>query len=197
MRVTLSGSQQRWLALALLALALVVLWVFVATPIWEAAARHEQRVGMLREQAVRLQALVDAAPRFAAAARNIAVNQDVRALAFESSQPSVAMADLQAAVNRIFASAGATVTSGETIAEWQGQGAGEIAVQATVEADIGALTRALHAIGEARPLMRVGRLSIREPDAEWAAAVPVGPQPNVANKLIVDIVVSASTRPAS
>jgi Type II secretion system (T2SS), protein M subtype b len=196
MRVTISGLHQRWLALAILAVVSAALWFFVGAPLWETAALHEQRVAMLRDQAARLQALVDAEPRFAAAARQLSANPNVRALAFEGAQPSVSVADLQAAVSRVFAGAGATVSSSETIAAWPGGTAGEIAVQTTVEADIGALVAALHAIGGARPLMKVERLSVREPDAEWAAAVPVGPQPDVANKLIVDIVISASTRRA-
>ena len=197
MKVTISGLQQRWLALAILALVSAALWFFFGAPIWEAAVLHEQRVAVLRDQAARLQALVDAEPRFAAAARQLASNPSVRALAFEGTQPSVSVADLQAAVNRIFAGAGATVSTGETIAAWPGGARGEIAVQSTVESDIGALVAALHAIGAARPVMTVERLSIREPDAEWAAAVPVGPQPNVANTLIVDIVISANTRRGS
>lgn len=197
MRVTLSGLQQRWLALAILTLVLAGFWFFVGVPIWQAAALHEERVAALRDQAARLQALIEAEPRFAAAARQLASNANVRALAFEGEQPSVSVAELQAVVNRIFASVGGTVSSGETIAEWPGGAAGEIAVQTTVEADIGALVAALHAIAGARPLMRIEKLSMREPDAEWAAAAPVGPPPNVANKLIVDVVISASTRHAS
>jgi len=196
-KVTLSGIQQRWLALAILALVSAALWFLVGAPIWEAATLHEQRVAALRDQAARLQALVDAEPRFAAAARQLDSNANVRALAFEGAQPSVSVAELQAAVRKIFTSAGATVSTGETIAEWPGGAAGEIAVQTTVEADIGALVAALHAVGDARPLMKVEKLSVREPDAEWAAAAPVGPQPNVANKLIVDVVISASTRRGS
>lgn len=195
MTLTLSGLQQRWLALGLLAVALIGFWFVVAAPLWDSVRRQEQRVAMLREQAARLQALVDATPRFVAVAREMAANPNVAALAFDG-QPSVAVAELQASVSRVFVAAGGTVTSGEAIGDLPGRAAGEIAVRATVEADVAALVRALHAIGSARPLMKVAKLSIREPDAEWAAATPVGPQPNVANRLIVDIVVSAVARRA-
>lgn len=196
MKLTLSGLQQRWLAVGLLVLVGGAVWVFIGAPLWEAAARHEERLAMLRGQAARLQALVDAEPRIAAAAQRLSANPALRALAFDGAA-SVSVAELQAAVNRIFASAGATVSTGETIAEWPGGTGGEVAVQATVEADIGALVAALHAIGTARPLLKVEKMSVREPDAEWAAAAPVGPQPNVANKLIVDVVISASARQGS
>lgn len=196
MRLTLSGMQQRLLALGLLALAAAVLWLLVGLPLWEAASRHEDRLAMLRGQVARLQALVDAEARISAAAQRLNANPNMRALAFDG-VASVSVAELQASVNRIFASAGATVSTGETIAEWPGGSGSEIAVQATVEADIGALVAALHAIGTARPLLKVEKMSVHEPDAQFAAAAPVGPQPNVPNKLIVDIVVSASTRQGS
>lgn len=196
MKVTLSGMQQRWLAVGLLALAATVLWFFIGAPLWEATARHEERLAMLRGQVARLQALVEAHPRLAAAAQRLGANPELRALAFDG-VASVSVAELQASVNRIFASAGATVSTGETIAEWPGGTGGEVAVQTTVEADIGALVAALHAIGTARPLLKIEKMSVHEPDAQFAAAVPVGPQPNVPNKLIVDIVISASTRQGS
>ena len=195
MKVTLSGMQQRWIALALLAVVAAALWVLAVSPVLGAVSRQEARVAMLRAQTARLQALVDAEPRLAAAAQQLQENPDLRALAFEG-PASVSVAELQASVSRIFGGAGATVASGESIAEWPGASGGDIAVQASVETDIGALVGALHAIGTARPMMKIERLSIREPDAEYAAAVPVGPQPNVPNRLIVDIVVSASTRQA-
>lgn len=196
MKVTLSGMQQRWLAVGLLALAATVSWVFIGAPLWEATTRHEERLAMLRGQVARLQALVEAEPRLAAAAQRLGANPELRALAFDG-VASVSVAELQASVNRIFASAGATVSTGETIAEWPGGTGGEVAVQTTVEADIGALVAALHAIGTARPLLKIEKMSVHEPDAQFAAAVPVGPQPNVPNKLIVDIVISASTRRGS
>lgn len=196
MKVTLSGMQQRWLAVGLLALAATVSWVFIGAPLWEATTRHEERLAMLRGQVARLQALVEAEPRLAAAAQRLGANPELRALAFDG-VASVSVAELQASVNRIFASAGATVSTGETIAEWPGGTGGEVAVKTTVEADIGALVAALHAIGTARPLLKIEKMSVHEPDAQFAAAVPVGPQPNVPNKLIVDIVISASTRRGS
>jgi hypothetical protein len=68
-----------------------------------------------------------------------------------------------------------------------------VAVRTSLETDIGGLVRALHAIGSARPLLTVESVRVSEPDGEFAA---VGPQPAVANKLIVDIVVSARLKGA-
>jgi Type II secretion system (T2SS), protein M subtype b len=193
MSVTLSPSRQRWLALSLLALVLVGLGFFIVAPVWASISRHEERVAMLRVQAGKLEALGIATPKFEAAVRQMAANAEVQALAFQGA-PGTAVAELQAAVNRAFSSAGAVVMSGQALDARPGAALGEIAVQATIETDIAGLVQALHAIGTSRPLLYVERISVREPDADFAGAAPVGPQPNVANKLIVEIVVSSQTR---
>ncbi len=192
MKVTLSAQQQRWLALGLLAGVLALLAIFVVAPIWDAAARQEERVAMLRAQASRLEALATARPRFDAALRGASANKSVQSLTFAATDSGVGAADLQALLNRLLSGAGATVMSGQALADRADAPSGEIAVQATVETDIGALVQALHAIGTSRPLLKVEKLTIREPDGEWVNAV--GPQPNVANKLIVGMVVTAHAR---
>ncbi len=196
MRITLSPSQQRWLALGLLGLTALVVFVLVIAPVWASVARQEERVAMLREQVAKLQALADATPQLETAARQMAANPDVQALAFGGA-PGVAVAELQSTLTRIFSANGATVTSGQAAADRPGAPAGEIGVQLTVEADIASLVQALHEIAVSRPLLRIEKISVHEPDAELAAAVPVGPAPNVATKLIVDLVVSAQTRRGS
>jgi hypothetical protein len=191
MKVTLSALHQRWLALALLAGVMALVAVFVAAPIWSAAARQEERVAMLREQASRLDALAKARPRFEAALREASANKGVLSLTFAGADPSVSAADLQGLLNRFLSGAGAVVMSGQALADRGNAAPGEIAVQMTVETDIAELVQSLHAIGASRPLLKVEKLAIREPDGDWTA---VGPQPNVANKLIVDMVVIAYAR---
>jgi hypothetical protein len=190
MKVVLSPVQQRVAALALTALALVIVAVFIVMPVWQALALNNERVSMLRTQARRLEALTAAAPRFEAVAREVAADRSVQALTFSATQPSVGVAELQSTLNRIFSTAGASVMSGQAL-EQSGGGPTAIAVKATIETDIASLVRALYAIGAHRPLMTVERLSINEPDGEFTS--PAG-TPAVTNKLIVDVVVSARLR---
>jgi hypothetical protein len=192
MKVTLSAQQQRWLALALLAGVIALVAIFVVGPLWGTAARHEERVAMLRAQASRLEALVSARPLFEAALREASANKGVQSLTFAGADPAVGAADLQGLLNRLLSGAGAVVMSGQAVTDRAGAPAGEIAVQTTFETDIAALVQALHAIGSSRPLLKVEKLTVHEPDGEWVNAV--GPQPNVPNKLIVDMVVSAYAR---
>ena len=66
----------------------------------------------------------------------------------------------------------------------------KVTLQMTVEADVSSLVKALHAIGAARPLLTVEKLSVKDPDGDWA----VNPQALQVNKLQVEIVVSAYMR---
>lgn len=190
MKLVLSQVQQRVAALALTALAFAIAFAFVVVPVWRALTLNNERVSMLRAQARKLEALTAAAPRFEAAAREVAADKSVQALTFSATQPSVGVAELQSTLNRIFATAGASVMSGQAL-EQSGGAPSAIAVKATIETDIASLVRALYAIGEHRPLMTIERLSVSEPDGEFTN--PAG-TPAVTNKLIVDMVVSARLR---
>lgn len=188
MKLTLSPSRQRALAIALLATVVLLFGYLVILPFWQSVALHEQRIGMLRDQAAKLEALAAATPEFEKVARKVVADPQMNALAFAGAQAGVGEADLQSTLNRILGSAGATVMSGQAVPV---EGADLIAIQTTVEADIGTLVRALHAIGSSRPLLKVEKLAIKEPDGEWTNPSAAR---GVANKLIVDLTVSAHMR---
>ncbi|MCE9521372.1 MAG: type II secretion system protein M [Alphaproteobacteria bacterium] len=190
MTLILSPQRQRLLALVLAVVALAGLWFLVAAPVWASIDIHQERVSMLRRQVQTLEALAAAAPKYDALARKVSANPEVRALTFVAAQPSVAVADLQAELNRIFTSAGAVVSTSQALPDIAEGGVEKIAVQTTIEVKIAALVDALHAIGVARPLLKIEKLAVKEPDGEWVN--PSGA--NVANTLIVDLVVSAHLR---
>ena len=192
MRLVLSPIQQRWLAIALALFATLVAVLLVVLPVWRGLTSHSEQISMLRVQAAKLHALAEARPRLEDASRAMAADQAVQSLAFSAVQPSEGGAKLQTMLNEIFASAGATVTSGQAL-EDGAAAPSRIAVRAVLETDIASLVRALQAIGAARPLLTIEKMSVKEPDGEFTA---IGPQPQVANKLIVDIVVSARLRGA-
>ena len=185
MKLTLSAAWQRAIAIALFVTAIGIFLFLVVLPFWQGVTLHEQRIAMLREQAAKLEALAAATPEFEKAAQAIVADPRMDALAFAGTQPGVGEADLQSTLNRIFSSAGATVMSGQAVPV---EGGNRIAVQTTVEANIATLVRALHAIGTARPILRIETLAIKEPDGEWTNPSAAR---GVANKLIVDLTVSA------
>jgi Type II secretion system (T2SS), protein M subtype b len=190
MTIVLSPLHQRMLALSLAGVALLLIWIMVVAPVRASIALHEEQVSMLRRQVLKLEALADAAPEYEKLARSASSNAEVRALTFAAAQSSVGVADLQTTLNQIFAAAGATVSTSQALPEVAGEGPVKIAVAATLELDIAALVRTLHAIGAAKPLLTVEKLSAKEPDGEWVNPTRV----NAPNRLIVDLVVSARMR---
>ncbi len=187
MKLVLTPLRQKALALLLALGTAGAAAVLAVQPLWQSASLQAERVGMLRAQAGRLEALAAAAPKFDDLARQIAMNPDVAGLTIASVEPGVGVAELQTGLNDIFGAAGATVMSGEAL----NRAGNTVAVETTVETDIATLVRALHGVASARPLMRIEQLSIREPDGEWTAPSGTASAPN---KLIAVIVVSAWTR---
>jgi len=191
MTLTFSPGAQRGIAIGLALLAFAVIGLAVVWPLWSSVELQNERVAMLRRQAQTLEALVAAAPRYQTVANSLASSGDSRSLVFVDAQPTLAVADLQGKLAGIFNKAGITVTASQALPEQQQGGLVKLAVHATLEVEIGPLVDALHAMAAQRPLLRVEKLTIREPDA---ALIGAGPEPNVPNRLQAEIVVSAFMR---
>jgi hypothetical protein len=191
MTLTFSPNAQRGIAVGLTLVALAVIGLPIVWPLWSSVELQNERVAMLRRQAQTLEALVAAAPRYQTVANSLAANGDSRSLVFVVAQPTLAVADLQGKLSSILNKAGVTVTASQALPEQQQGGLVKLAVQATLEVEIGPLVDALHAMAAQRPLLRVEKLIIHEPDA---AMIGAGPEPNVPNKLQAEIVVSAFMR---
>jgi hypothetical protein len=191
MTLTFSPTAQRAIAVGIALLTLVVVGLAIVWPLWSSVELQNERVAMLRRQAQTLEALVAAAPRYQTVANSLAAKGDSRSLVFVAAQPSLALADLQGKLSSILNKAGVTVTASQALPEQQQGGLVKLAVQATLEVEIGPLVDALHTMAAQRPLLRVEKLIIHEPDA---ALIGAGPEPNVPNKLQAEIVVSAFMR---
>lgn len=191
MKLTMSPRAQRITALALAAVTAALLLFAVVMPSLAAAQLHDEQVAQLRRQALALQGLIEVAPRYRAIAKTLAANSDSRSLIYVAAQPSLAVADLQSRLTQLLQAAGVTVTQSQALPESEANGLTKITVQATLQVEIGQLVSALHDIGAARPLLNVDRLTVHEPDAEFAG---VAQEANVPNKLQAEIVVSAHMR---
>ena len=190
MRVELDPHRQRWIALGIAALAVLLLVWFVAWPFYVSSAAHAEQVALLKRQVRAMQSLAEAAPKFDAMSKKLAAKPELQQLTFSAPQPTLAIAQLQGQLSQIFAAAQAVVTTSQPMPEERSGSLTKVTVQSTIEADIKALVAALHAIDGARPLLHVGKIVVRDPDGEWAVTA----QPNVPNKLQVELVVSAYMR---
>jgi len=190
MKLELAPRLQRWIAIGLLLLVVIVLLNVIIVPVWSSSALHSERVDMLRRQALTMEGLADAAPRYEAAAKKLAANADTQLLTFAAPQPTLAVAQLQGQLSQLTASASAVVTSSQALPEVREGALTKVTVQTMLEADVKALIKVLHGIDAARPLLKIEKLVIRDPDGDWSV-VPPAAEPN---KLQVEIVVSAYMR---
>jgi hypothetical protein len=190
MTLEISPRNQRLVALAIALLLLLAGTFWVVLPVYESISLHAQRVAMLKRQVATMQRLVDAKPRIETEINALAANPDIQNLTFAADQPAVAVAQLQGQLNQVFAAVSAPVTSSQVLPEVREGLLTKVSLQMTVEANISAVVGALHAIGEAKPLLTVEKISLKDPDGDWA----VNPQARQANTLIVDLVVSAYMR---
>lgn len=190
MKIELTPTRQRGIAIGTLVLIATLLLYAIVLPMWSSWSLHAERVDTLKRQALTMQGFADAAPRFEAAAKKLAANSDAQSLTFSAPQPTLAVAQLQGQLSQLIAGAAAVVTSSQPMAEAREGALTKITVQTMVEGDIKALIKVLHGVDAARPLLRLEKLTIRDPDGDWA----VTPQTNTPNKLQVEIVVSAYMR---
>ncbi len=190
MMVELPARRQRVLALALLLVLVLLVWSLVIAPFRTAASLHSERVEMLRRQAAAMQGLVEAAPRFDAEAKHLAGMPDIQNLTYSAEQPALAVAQLQGQLSQLFAAAPAALTSSQVIPETREGALTKIALQLTALSDMKALVKALHGIAAARPLLKIEKLVLRDPDGNWGLTV----QGKQLSKLQVDIIVSAYMR---
>ena len=190
MMLELLPWRQRFVAVTILALLMLVMLFWLVLPLWASSSLHGERIDMLKRQAMAMTALADAAPRFEAEARKLAANPEVQGLTYSAPQAALAIAQLQGHLNQMFVSTSSSVTSSQVLPEALEGALVKIAVQMTVEADVKGLVSALYRIDTARPLLTVEKLVIRDPDGDWALNTALA-QPN---RLQVEIVVSATMR---
>jgi type II secretory pathway component PulM len=190
MKLVLSPRLQRILAIGILLLILVLAFNLLAWPLWTSWSEHAERIDMLKRQAAVMEALAAAAPRYEAAAKKLAANPDAKLLTYAAPQATLAVAQLQSQLSQLITSASAVVASSQVLPEARVRSLTKISVQTMVEGEVKAVMKALHGIEGARPLLKIDKLVIRDPDGEWAVA----PQANAPNKLQVEIVVSAYMR---
>lgn len=187
MKVEISPLRQRILALGLLAVVGLMAAFWLVLPLWQAASLHAERVAVLRRQVLTMQGLIEARPRFEAGIAALSANEQVRNLTLVADSGAVAGAQLQGQLTQILVEASAVVSSTQLLPEAREGALTRVSLQVNAEADTRALVRALHAIGNARPLLRIDRLVVRDPDGVFATK----PEAVLANRLIVEMTVSA------
>jgi hypothetical protein len=190
MILRLTPRLSRIVALSLAAgVAAVAIWTIVLPLAFSGRAQNDQ-LGLLRRQVQIMQGMISAAPQYEAVMKRLQANPDIQSYVFATPQSSLAIAQLQSQVNQLIAKAGGNVTTSQALPEAAAKALTKISVSAAFEGDIKAVTAVLHDLDAARPLLFVAKLSIRDPDGEWAAPGAAA----LPNKLQVELVVTAYMR---
>ena len=190
MTLEISTRNQRLIAIGIALLLALLATFWIVLPLWESSSLQAQRVSMLKRQVQTMQRLVDAKPRIEAEIKALSANPEIQNLTYSADQPALAVAQLQGQLNQIFSGVSASVTSSQVLPESPEGSLIKVSLQMTIEANIKGVVGALHAIGSARPLLTIEKLSLRDPDGDWALTG----QARQVNTLLVDITVSAYMR---
>lgn len=157
----------RWLALALLAAVLAAGWLAIAAPL---LAWHDERADRLAQRrvlAARMAVLAEGLPALERQASASGAGAAVSAL-LEPRSDAVAAAGLQARVEQLAVSAGASLASTEVLAAEPVGAYRRIRLRLTLTASWPVLVALLQALAEAKPQMLVDDVQLR------AAPVVVG-----------------------
>jgi general secretion pathway protein M len=153
-----TGRQGRTLALGLLVLAAIVVWLGVAAPLMDLydaqAARLAQRLAL----ADRMAALAAEVPDLKTRAAAVPANNGTAT--FEGATDALAGATLQSQLQSLAATAGATLSSMETLTAEQSGPYRRIGVKLSISAPLPVLVQLLAQIDQARPPMLVDDLQI-------------------------------------
>jgi len=190
MKVILSPKLQRLLALGLLATCVLVVFQFVLMPLLEASRLHGERVAMLRSQLHAMEALIAARPALEQGVAALEADKVLQTLTLVAEGSAIGGAQLQGQLTSILTDAAASVSSAQLLPDEKAGPLTRIRLQMVAETEMQGLVKVLHAIGGARPLLVIERLSVRDPDGVFA----MQPETVLANRLQVEMVVAAHLR---
>jgi general secretion pathway protein M len=153
-----TGRQGRLLALALVFLAIVLVWLGIAEPLLDFHASREAALAQRTALADRMAALAAEVPALRTRAAATPANNGQAT--FEGATDSLAGASLQSELQTLASSAGATLSSMETLSAEQSGPYRRIGVKLSVGAPLPVLVDLMARIEQAHPPMLIDDLQI-------------------------------------
>ena len=156
----MSHGFQRFLAVALLALLLAVVWRTAVRPLWQQWTHHEQLIVQQRSTIERLRSMAASRDRYAQALSQMRARSGVDDALMKSDTVTLAAAQLQREVKSLVESAGGSVVSAQAK---DGVDEGPFArVQLDVRLSVSniALQKVMHALETQRPIVIIEELLI-------------------------------------
>jgi len=156
-----TGLLGRWLALALLLLALGIAYLVAVVPVLDLYAERQAGLEQRRLLEPRLRAAADQLPGLRTQLAELQASSSNRKIMLEGSSDAIASANLQSRIDELAASAGITVASTEGLAPENRGSYRRIGLRIVVNGEYDNLLALLAAIDKATPPLVVDNLQIR------------------------------------
>jgi|GEM_PF-2015927 len=183
----LSQPLQRGFALFLLLIPITAAGLFIYGQV-SAYLQHQERISLLTREMSALQGLTQGVPIWQAELAKLGAAGIADGLLFNGANANAASGDLQRQVTTIVTSGGGTVTRNVILTpEALSKDKDKLSVAVSFAAEAPSLVRILHGLEVARPLLRVARLTVHNPDGEAAITTPL----TAPNKLQIDLLITS------
>jgi general secretion pathway protein M len=153
-----TGRQGRILALGLVLLAAILVWLIVAAPLMDLYASQASKLGQQMALADRMAQLAAEVPALKTRAAAVPANNG--SATFEGATDALAGATLQSQLQTLAGTAGATLSSMETLTAEQSGPYRRIGVKLSISAPLPVLAQLMSQIEQARPPMLIDDLQI-------------------------------------
>ncbi len=158
---TLSETQQRLLALALLSLPALLGYFALVAPYLSWMRSNQERIAELKFQLERLSRTAAAEPLWRTRLEAVKARHDQDRHYLSGETPALASAELQKHLGEIIRTAGGELTSTQVLPHRQEERFTQIAVLVRLTANTSSLREVLYRIESNRPLLMVASLTIR------------------------------------
>lgn len=159
------GRRGQFLAVALLSLALLVLWIAVVAPLAGFFMQRSARIDLNRETIARMTYLQDILPHLRRTASHL---PDTAPGLIDGASDAIASATLQDHLARLAAAAGTEIGSSETLTPTTEKGTRRIGLHITLLAPYPALVAFIGAVERASPAMIIDGLHLHAPEDDNA-----------------------------
>lgn len=188
MKLAMTPTQSRYLALGLLFLALLVLAAALGWPTWRLHQQYDRDIEERADHLARYRRVATTQSEVEAAIREVEA-RDSRKHYLKANTPTLAAAELQGLVTRVIEARQAQVISSQILSgtdEGKAGGPAKVALMVQMNAAIVPLQMILHTLESNEPMLFIDQLSVR---AHQGRAFK--PMPGVQPEFFVQMTVSA------
>ena len=161
----LTKRQRQMAALAVLLLAILLVWSLVAAPVLGWFADHHGALTQTRRQAETAQRTASHGPELSRKLETLKAGGVLKASLFAPAAEPNPAAKLQAEARRLLGASGAQIANSQILPETSGNGLRRLALRVTLRGSLEKLQKAVHGLEALKAPVFIQGLSLRSPHA--------------------------------